>query len=282
MNERFFEEINTENAYIIGFILADGCVGINDSGTKILQIGISRIDRYLLEHIQEKMELHTKICDHTVTQKSGKISPMSRIKVTSNKICTDLEKFGIIPRKTGQQKIQNIPNQYMNLFMLGYFDGNGCLNKTKGRNGYKFSISSCLEFCNQVKDYFQVGNVYTGHGNCYSYEVCKLDDILKIKDMLYIDPPFYLTRKKELFDQIPNITRTLYTAFGESKTLVEWTKDDRCVVSPDGLRYRVNKTSMDFETCLTLPLKSKKEDMYKRDKKLIRKHDKYIERTCNV
>lgn len=44
------------------------------------------------------------------------------------------------------------------------------------------------------------------------------------------------------------------TAFGETKTLAEWSRDSRCKVGYGTLQYRISKTSMTLEDAISHPL----------------------------
>jgi hypothetical protein len=44
----------------------------------------------------------------------------------------------------------------------------------------------------------------------------------------------------------------LLTAFGETKTLVEWSEDSRCIVSQNTLHYRI-KAGMTAKQAITKP-----------------------------
>lgn len=49
-----------------------------------------------------------------------------------------------------------------------------------------------------------------------------------------------------------NTDKTLATAFGETKTLIEWAHDDRCVASIGALQYRI-RAGWDHEEAITTP-----------------------------
>lgn len=55
-------------------------------------------------------------------------------------------------------------------------------------------------------------------------------------------------------EQMRNKSNTVYlTAFGETKDMVSWSEDPRCVVSEAALRQRVQKRGWDVERALTEP-----------------------------
>lgn len=60
----------------------------------------------------------------------------------------------------------------------------------------------------------------------------------------------WVTKKRQQNNRRCNIN---ITAFGETKTLVEWSEDSRCMVRYDGLKVRVKKMGWDSERAITTP-----------------------------
>ena len=139
VDERAFQFVyKPEVAYWIGFIMADGSIGENDKGESYcLSICLSEKD---INHLQKfRIFLHSNIPIHKhKDKKTGKSN--CRINVNSKKLTKDLEQYGIIPRKRGKEQIKNIPSEYIRDFILGYFDGDGCICKNK--NSRMFTIAS--------------------------------------------------------------------------------------------------------------------------------------------
>lgn len=272
VNEKYFENINHNSAYIIGFILGDGNISKNDSNNYYLNIRIHEKDKEILEFISKELTGEIQLSHYSHTQKSGLITNYVGLKITSNNLCKPLISLGITPNKTGKERFPALPNKYIPDFLRGYFDADGSIAIKKQTN-YVFSYTCAnKKMLEDIQNYFKCGKIENGHGNCYTYYVSNLDDILKIGKILYNSRGFYLKRKKERFDSMPKKNR--YLAFGEYKTLAEWSKDSRCCVHRDTLLYRINNTSLSTEDCITLKPKSKIGDMYSRNKKKTRKHKK--------
>lgn len=118
-NYNFFENIDTERkAYWLGFIYADGCVKNKNS----LTIGIHKKDIELLIQFKKDIE-----ASHLFSyDKRNQV----RITISNDKLYSDLNKAGVVPRKT---KILTFPD--VNIlpfdlrphFIRGYFDGDGCI-----------------------------------------------------------------------------------------------------------------------------------------------------------
>jgi len=123
-NLDYFEKIDSEKkAYILGFILADGCItrSMSKDGYT-LEITINKIDLHLLELIRDEIAPANNIFykkDNTVS-----------LRICSKKICEDIiNNYNILPNKSHiidlNIYMNNIPNIYINHFIRGYFDGDG-------------------------------------------------------------------------------------------------------------------------------------------------------------
>ena len=119
INHNYFDVLDNEKVYYLGFLAADGCVRPNRNEIKI---GLSSIDKEWLENFRNKLESEREIYDYT-TSKGFKVS---ELKFSSLKIKTELAKYSIIPNKTDLGiSMNNIPDEYKLAFIKGYFDGDG-------------------------------------------------------------------------------------------------------------------------------------------------------------
>lgn len=271
VNQDYFKTVNEKSAYIIGFIMGDGNIGKNNSNNYYLQIRIHKQDVEILEFIRDELSPNRPLIFNQTKQKSGKISECVCLKITSNQLCQDLIKYGVVERKSGKEQISCIPQKYLPDFLRGYFDADGSLAIKKNKKYILSYVCANKDFLVKIQEYFGVGKIENGHGRCYTYYVSKLDEILKIGNIIY-NGNFYLKRKKDRFDNMPK--RNKYIAFGEIKTLTEWSRDKRCVVHKDTLLYRINNTSLSMEESITTPPKQKNGNMYLRQKTKTRKHCK--------
>ncbi|MDQ0765578.1 GntR family transcriptional regulator [Streptomyces canus] len=71
-------------------------------------------------------------------------------------------------------------------------------------------------------------------------------------DVAEVQPEELLTPASSRTRSIPHTQR--YAAFGESKTLSDWTGDRRCAVAYGVLRRRLVESGWDFQRALTTPL----------------------------
>lgn len=211
LNENYFNEIDTKNkAYILGFIYADGNVSRN-----YLTITISPSDVEILEFIKNEISYNGPLR----TTKHGYIS----LAISSNKIVNDLKKNGVIENKTYLSKsLPIIDEKYLWNFIMGYFDGDGSIYKSSNKNGdFTVNFSSnrdiLLSLRNILLKYkISSSEIRRRNGNDIS---CMMDirgsiNIDKIYDYFYLNNEFYLTRKKNKFEEfkksIANSNRRKY------------------------------------------------------------------------
>lgn len=147
-NVHYFENIDSySKAYIVGFIAADGSLVKNRKTSNIaLTITVKYEDKAVLEFI--KSEIGNTHALHEIIRSSSfdKNKNIHHIRycISDKNIVQDLNKLGITSNKslTMGNIIENIPYKYRDAFIIGYFDGDGCvtirdgLYLKKGTNNY--------------------------------------------------------------------------------------------------------------------------------------------------
>lgn len=209
-DEKFFNKDNERSFYWAGFIAADGSI-IDRRKTLELSIGLSKKDKSLLEKFKEDLKAENPI--HDILVKNSKRNKnwndcwKSEIKLTSNKLCKDLERFNIVPRKT---KIYTFPKWLINHdlvshFMRGYFDGDGSFfisnqRKTpqlyfslRGTSGFLKTYREILEKTCDLPTKTKDIRINNGIG---ILEYGGNNVVPKIANYLYKNSTVYLERKK--------------------------------------------------------------------------------------
>lgn len=128
-NVHYFDCIDSESkAYIVGFIAADGCI-VKTRNYATLTITVKDSDAGVLEFIKDEIG-----CEHTIKdiiRPSGydknKIIYHKRLCISDRTLCSSLENLGVTCRKSLSMPniIQNIPYEFRDAFIIGYFDGDG-------------------------------------------------------------------------------------------------------------------------------------------------------------
>lgn len=213
----YFKNIHTEEqAYILGFYLADGSLSKKYNR---LSFSVTKDDDEVLKIIQSAIAPDEKILySKENINKEGYISkPMAILGFTSKSITFDLERYGIGNNKTYKTNIDIsfIPENLMIHFIRGYFDGDGTVyagSVTRKVNGKDYLTENCnwsiISHCKthllQIKDFLEKeynikANVFDDSRGNSLVAITNKEDFLKFREILYKDANFFLKRKKEKY-----------------------------------------------------------------------------------
>lgn len=207
-DENYFEKINSfDKAYWLGFIAADGYITKSTNGQNIL--GINLGEKEPLEKFKFWINSNHPINLYNSTNPyNDTISNVFRIVLVSNKTVNDIEKLGIVERKSLILKFPiNISKEYISHYIRGYFDGDGSVYKT--RNRYYCEIVGTENFLKEMSNQLLDANIIQFVEKCSSSSIWRLrfssSQILKLYNYMYKDcKDLYLSRKKKKFEQFIN------------------------------------------------------------------------------
>lgn len=207
LNEHYFDYLNDESLYWLGFIMADGSIDKTS-----LRIQLSFKDENHLHKIRTSLSssapIKTRIIDRSKQNPKWNKTKTSYIVFSSKYLTNSLKKYNIVPNKSAKEKFpQNIlHHDNINNFVRGYIDGDGCfliqknnqlLLKIRGSKDFLKMINKIIvgeaelnKRCLSKKISFDSGTYqiqYNGNN------ICK-----KIATWLYSNGSIYLDRKKEL------------------------------------------------------------------------------------
>ena len=114
LNEGFFDEWNPVMAYVVGFILADGCLKRDRKW-----VSITQMERPILEDIARAMG-H---CGRIYQERRGAY----RLEFRSERVWRRLFELGIVPAKSKVAVLPAAPHSCIPHLVRGYFDGNGAV-----------------------------------------------------------------------------------------------------------------------------------------------------------
>lgn len=205
INENYFDNIGSNQAYILGFFAADGW---NRKRDNLLELTLQQSDIEILERIKEKMGMSREIRQFTTKDGCNKAS----LTFSSKKIKEIFEKYGIVPNKTFKLKhLPELPKEYLRDYIRGYFDGDGSIY---------FSRSSLVwTICSVNKSFLEeimvllnkelnipLKTIYEDKRKehiLYSFQYWNKEELKKIYNFLYPDNvELFLVRKKEKFESI--------------------------------------------------------------------------------
>lgn len=199
LNTHYFREISSrEKAYILGFIYADGCV--SEGG---LFFGQHAQDREILEYIKECLGYSGPIF-YDRPNKLGQIYYHDELRIYSKKLVEDLNKHGVMQRKSLILEEPSIEQELNGPFIRGYFDGDGSAGLYE--NGkYKTPIiafSGTLNFLTWIKNNTKGGNIRPQQ-NIYRLRYASKKSIMPLIELMD-ESPFGVERKTKKIDEIIN------------------------------------------------------------------------------
>lgn len=210
-NDDYFAVIDTKDkAYFLGFIYADGFITKPDSGQAKLGITLAEIEP--IEKFKKYINTDRPIGIYTKGKNSyseGKIE--YKFAIASDKLVSDLEKLGVIERKTLVLKFPKLREDLIPHFIRGYFDGDGSIyyHVTKNHLNPRLGINICgtKEFLDEMVKYLpsaKSNNVYKEKRritNCWNIKLVSNIECLQVYHYLYKDcDDLYLTRKRTKFE----------------------------------------------------------------------------------
>lgn len=201
MNEEYFRTWSYNMAYILGYITGDGCVWTEGGSYKLI---IVSKDVDVLEFIRVELESPYSIKD----SKDG----THRINICRKVVVMDLMAHGILPRKSWNPVVPDVPVEYRVSFLHGLFDADGSvwMSKPTGRAKvanittamYSYRKNFLQTVGGMIKDEIgAIPRIYPTN-NLYRAMYFKKGSIA-IYHMFYDTPPhdFFLQRKKDVFEE---------------------------------------------------------------------------------
>ena len=197
-NNDYFKNIDSfDKAYFLGLLAADGSI-VKRNGTNSWSVTLclTEEDEYILHRFNEYGKFKQKI--RTIHAKDPK--PRKEIHINSFNMKKDLEKYGIIPRKsyTDSVFIPQMPHHLIGHFIRGYFDGNGIAfsNGNIGFCGSKKIIEDIHDFLIKELNISNRAITYNKQNHVYYTQWNRKEEIEKIFEFLYKDcKDLFLTRK---------------------------------------------------------------------------------------
>lgn len=182
---------------MVRFLFTDGCV----ENKYFIKMGLSIKDKEHLEGLKIFSNSNDKlsICH-------GKYDSC-RFNLYGKKLVSYLSQYGLIRRKTFKGKPNNIPNNMFQYWILGYFDGDGSIFKTK-RGDYVVSIVGNEFTLNLIKiwvnENYSINLNVKKHKSIFEFRLGELDSFCLLFNLYKNSPKVYLERKHKLFMEVKN------------------------------------------------------------------------------
>ena len=185
-DENYFSVIDHPNkAYILGFILGDGCI-YDEVKRKRFKIDIAEADAQILYDIASELNVRSLV----KLRKANSSNVQNKVSLTLNctNMCNDLIKYGIVPKKTQREKWVELENYKLQwAFIRGYFDADGHVSIVKYKSSNYLSprikITSSYDLLNSLLNFFRehhialkVKSIYKKKG-CYEISISRFSDL---------------------------------------------------------------------------------------------------------
>lgn len=231
-NVHYFDAIDSyAKAYIVGFIAADGAL-VKARTTTTLTITIKYEDKAVLEFIKSEIGNEHKLQEIVRPSSFDSFKNVHHVRYTlSDRHITEaLNKLGITSNKSLSMGdiIKNIPHEYRDAFIIGYFDGDGSVTIRDGEYPNDRGI-----LCKDYSLYIQIRGTkefltgVCGHLKIDPSHIHQNDSIPHLsfankKDtyrfyQCYKNLPFYYKRKHDKFLQ--RINHPSYDKYKQVQTI---------------------------------------------------------------
>lgn len=199
VNENYFKKWSPDMAYILGFILADGCIvkGTYEGYSDSLKFGVNKRDVDVLEKIKRALDSKHKISEH---------GDSVHFCITNQRIVDDLKKLKIKYRKSLKENIPYVPHKYTKDFIRGIIDGDGSISFDK-RNYPTLNLCGGAKTVNFVQKHFlskfdiysKIVKVRKNKRRRFIFYITyRANSAKTLIEYLYKDSNLYLQRKFEL------------------------------------------------------------------------------------
>lgn len=223
-NADYFETINTpDKAYFLGLLAADGNVYKRDRNQAIIRLSLKSEDKYILDIMREYVGSNKPLRIQTKNV-NNILHYYYSLELVSDKMAEDLSKYNIVPRKTYDIVMPELPKHLQSHYIRGYFDGDGSVTVNKGAyhtpSAYKCSICGFKLNLLVMQSILKENDIYTSlqldkrnyngleFGNLNTHSIQETYNFIKY---IYQDcKDLYMPRKKHISDCFINCVKEKY------------------------------------------------------------------------
>lgn len=214
LNENYFQELDSKDkAYFLGFIYADGFITKPSHGQNILGLTLAEIEP--IDKFKKYIQTNKKVGYYKKTNSYSNKSYEYKLALNSDKLVSDIEKLGVIERKTLTLTFPNLREDLIPHFIRGYFDGDGSIFLHKdsreeysyneylginicGTKEFLIALTKHLPFLEEGQCIYKEERKET---NCWNLKMASNIRSLELYHYMYKDcNDLYLSRKREKFE----------------------------------------------------------------------------------
>ncbi len=212
IRDDYFAKIDShEKAYILGFLYADGCNHRKQKWKSCVSIRLKSCDRYILEYFRDCIYLDVDRPLYVSKQQDG-----TGLNLSSKQISDDLLAIGMGPGKTIESHLPALNDELMASFMLGYFDGDGCiyLQRVKLRSDPSKGVASINPSVDIISNHYIINEMVewfsrrgvlfktkemSGNPHYLHMYISSTERITKFYEIVYAHQKTFLKRKHDRF-----------------------------------------------------------------------------------
>lgn len=214
LNENYFQELDSKDkAYFLGFIYADGFITKPSQGQNILGLTLAEIEP--IDKFKKYIQTNKKVGYYKKTNSYSNKSYEYKLALNSDKLVSDIEKLGVVERKTLTLTFPNLREDLIPHFIRGYFDGDGSVFLHKdSRKEYSYNEYLGINICGTKEflvaltkhlPFLEEGQcIYKEkrrETNCWNLKMISNIRSLELYHYMYKDcDDLYLSRKREKFE----------------------------------------------------------------------------------
>jgi len=209
LDETYFEKIDTQKkAYFLGLMYADGYNGLKK---RAIRLQLVESEKYIMESFLTDLKSNQPLKYLNKSNKNPKWQNFWILNVYNGKICDDLDKLGCVQAKTHKLKFPTediVPKELIHHFVRGFFDGDGCITISKGKNK-NISFTTTKEFLLELQKLLikELGFKVTKLSKRWKLRNDEIYSLVyggniqakKYMDWLYKDSEIHFTRKYNKF-----------------------------------------------------------------------------------
>lgn len=214
LNENYFQELDSKDkAYFLGFIYADGFITKRSQGQNILGLTLAEIEP--IDKFKKYIQTDKKVGYYKKTNSYSDKSYEYKLALISDKLVSDIEKLGVVERKSLTLTFPELREDLIPHFIRGYFDGDGSVFLHKdsrkeyssnrylginicGTKEFLTALSKHLPFIEEGQCIYKENRKET---NCWNLKMISNIRSLELYHYMYNDcDDLYLSRKKEKFE----------------------------------------------------------------------------------
>ena len=200
-----FEKIdNSETAYWLGFLYADGSIR---SGTRNeISLDLKEEDLETIEAFHSFCNNKNNIREHII-KRNGKEFKSYVSSFSNKKVKENLIKLGCTPKKSLTLEFpseEQVPQEFLYDFMRGYFDGDGYGRYDLEKHKYDIVILGTENFLKGAATRLEISDIVkiqSTNTKVFSLTFCGKENVYNFLKSLYDNDRIALNRKKQIFLQ---------------------------------------------------------------------------------